>query len=121
MRSAGADCVISPERISSRRMLSEMLRPSVTTFLDRMLNDDRAITRVEEAVVAPNSELAGKTLKDARIPEQTGLLVVAIRKNGTGKLLPNPDREMLIEPKDVLIAMGEIEKISNLRKLAQGK
>lgn len=121
MRSAGADCVISPERISSRRMLSEMLRPSVTTFLDRMLNDDRAVTRVEEATVASSSELAGKTLKDARIPEQTGLLVVAIRKNVSGRFYPNPDPGMLIEPEDVLIAMGEMEKISNLRKLAQGK
>ncbi len=121
MESAGADCIISPKLISSRRMVSEMFRPSVTTFLDRMLNDDRAVIRVEEVTVSHNSDLAGKTIKAARIPDRTGLLVVAIRKDGAGKFISNPGPEQKIEPDDVLISMGEMDKIITLRRLAEGK
>ena len=121
MKSAGADCIISPELISSRRMVSEMFRPSVTTFLDRMLNDDRAVIRVEEVTVSHNSDLAGKTIKDARIHDRTGLLVVAIRKDAAGKFISNPGPEQGIEPNDVLISMGEMDKIINLRRIAEGK
>jgi voltage-gated potassium channel len=121
MKSAGADCIISPELISSRRMVSEMFRPSVTTFLDRMLNDDRAVIRVEEVTVSHNSDLAGKTIKDARIHDRTGLLVVAIRKDAAGKFISNPGPEQSIEPNDVLISMGEMDKIINLRRIAEGK
>ncbi len=120
MRSAGADCVISPERIASRRMVSEMFRPSVTTFLDRMLKDDRAVMRIEEVTVAPGSPFAGTTLKDARIPDKTGLLIAAVRKGGTGGFIPNPPSGQEIEQGDVLIAMGAMEQIRALRKLAEG-
>jgi voltage-gated potassium channel len=121
MRSAGADSVISPERISSRRMVSEMFRPSVTTFLDRMLNDERAVIRVEEVLVSPGSELAGVTIREARIPDRTGLLVVAVRKGGSGGFIANPGPEEKIDPEDVLISMGAMERILTLRKLAEGR
>jgi len=120
MENAGADCIISPELISSRRMVSEMFRPSVTTFLDRMLNDDRAVIRVEEITVSDNSDLAGKTIKEAHIIERTGLLVVAIRKGAAGKFISNPGPEQTIEPNDVLISMGEMDKIITLRRLGEG-
>jgi voltage-gated potassium channel len=121
MRSAGADNVISPERISSRRMVSEMFRPSVTTFLDRMLNDERAVIRVEEVMVSPGSDLAGTTIREARIPDRTGLVVVAVRKGGSGGFIANPGPEEKIDPDDVLISMGTMEKILTLRKLAEGR
>ncbi|MFC1867998.1 TrkA C-terminal domain-containing protein, partial [Thermodesulfobacteriota bacterium] len=117
----GADIIISPERISSRRMVSEMFRPSVTTFLDRMLNDERDVIRVEEVTVAADSELVAVTLIEARIPDRTGLLIIAVRKGGTGGFFTNPNAEQKIEPKDVLIAMGTMDKIFTLRRLAEGK
>jgi voltage-gated potassium channel len=121
IRSAGADCVISPERISSRRMISEMFRPSVTTFLDRMLKDGRAVMRIEEVAVSPDSAFSGTTLREARIPEKTGLLIVAVRKGGIGGFIQNPDAGQEIEAGDVLICMGPMDKVFALRKIAQGK
>ncbi len=118
MKSAGAECIISPERISSRRMISEMFRPSVTGFLDRMLYDERAVIRVEEVTVAPGSDLAGKTLGEARIPDRTGLLIIALRKGGTGGFILNPGPEQAIDPDDVLIVIGAMDRVLTLRKLA---
>ena len=39
LRLAGADTVVSPSYIGGLSMASEMIRPSVTTFLDVMLRD----------------------------------------------------------------------------------
>ena len=121
MKSAGAEYIVSPERISSRRMISEMFRPSVTTFLDRMLNDTRATIRVEEVRVAGHSELVGKSLMEASIMEKTGLLVVAVRKNGTEGFTINPGQDQAINPDDVMIVMGEIDDVYHLRRIACSK
>lgn len=121
MKSAGAECIISPERISSRRMISEMFRPSVTTFLDRMLNDRRAVIRVEEITVEAGSDLAGRNLLEARIPDRMGLLIAAVRTNGTEGYTLNPGPEQVIGEEDVLIVMGAMDNISRLRKLARGR
>jgi voltage-gated potassium channel len=121
IKGAGADCVISPEYISGRRMISEMFRPSVTTFLDRMLKDDRAVMRVEEATVLSDSSFVGKNLRETRISDKTGLLIAAVRKGEKGEFIHNPTAEQVIEEGDVLITMGTMDKIVALRKLAQGK
>jgi len=118
MKSAGADHIISPERISSRRMVSEMFRPSITSFLDRMLNDKTTVTRVEEVTVKPESDFDGKTLDELRIPDYCGLLIVAVRKNGKGSFTANPGADQQIDSGDVLIVMGAMEKIKTLRILA---
>jgi len=118
IKSAGADCVISPEYISGKRMISEMFRPSVTTFLDRMLKDDRAVMRVEEVTVSPNSAFAGKSLRETRISNKVGLVIAAVRKDGKGAFIHNPTAEQVIEGGDVLIAMGAMHNIAALRKLA---
>ena len=102
-------------------MVSEMFRPSVTSFLDRMLNDERATIRVEEVKVSEHSDLAGTTLKDARIPGRAGLLIVAVRKGGEGDFIPNPGAEQKIESDDILVTMGAMDMIANLRKIAEGK
>jgi voltage-gated potassium channel len=121
IQSAGADCVICPEYISSKRMISEMFRPSVTTFLDRMLRDDRAVTRVEEVTVSPDSSLSGKSLRETHIRTKAGLLIAAIRKSGKGEFIYNPTADQVIKEGDVLIAMGAMANIVALRKLARGR
>ena len=67
-------------------------------------------TRVEE-----NSPLVNKTLKEAHIPEETGMWVLAIRR--TGKYLrPKPNTK--IKSGDILIASGYAEGEEDLKKLA---
>ncbi|MCD6446207.1 PhoU family transcriptional regulator [Candidatus Bathyarchaeota archaeon] len=67
-------------------------------------------TRVEE-----NSPIVNKTLKEAQIPEETGMWVLAIRR--AGKYL-RPKPSMKIKPGDILIASGYAEGEEDLKKLA---
>jgi uncharacterized protein with PhoU and TrkA domain len=77
------------------------------------------IKEAEETVthvyVAENSPLANKTLREARIPEETGMWVLAI-KRGEKCIRPKPDSK--IEVGDVLIASGYAEGEEDLKKLA---
>jgi voltage-gated potassium channel len=76
--------------------------------------------RVEEVTVSPESSLVGKNLKETRISDRIGLVIAAVRKGGKGEFTYNPNAEQVLEGDDVLITMGEIDKIVTLRKLAKG-
>jgi voltage-gated potassium channel len=72
---------------------------------------------VEEIVITPLSPLAGKTLAGAGILDIEGVTVVAV-STGKGECIFNPPRDRVIEPDDVVIVMGIVEKILNLKAQA---
>lgn len=73
---------------------------------------DETITHVQ---VSENSLIANKTIREARIPEETGMWVLAI-KRGEKCIRPKPDSK--IEAGDILIASGYAEGEEDLKKLA---
>lgn len=78
-----------------------------------------SIREAEETVayvpVTKNSQLVDKTLVEARIPEETGMWILAIRR-GNRYVRPKPDSK--IEAGDVLIASGYAEGVESLKKLS---
>jgi uncharacterized protein with PhoU and TrkA domain len=77
------------------------------------------IKEAEETVarvkVSSKSMLVNKRLKDAQIPEETGMWVLAIRRNGR---LRRPRSNTVIMASDILIASGYAEGEEDLIKLA---
>jgi uncharacterized protein with PhoU and TrkA domain len=73
---------------------------------------EETVTRVQ---VAENSPLANKTLKQAQIPEETGMWVLAIRRENR---LIRPKPSTTIKAGDFLIASGYAEGEEDLRELA---
>jgi voltage-gated potassium channel len=121
MYRAGADHVVSPQRIGGARMASMLLRPGVMSLLDILARGAGSPLTLQEVVVAPDSELAGRTLADVRIPQRTGALVVAIRSRGPEASAPfrfNPRPADSLAEGDRLIAMGEERQIDALQRLA---
>lgn len=76
---------------------------------------EETVARVQ---VSRNSSLVGKSLRNARLPEETGMWVLAIRR---GKKWLRPQSETVIKLGDVLIASGYTEGEEDLRKLASGE
>ncbi len=70
---------------------------------------------VTQACVTEGSPLIDKTLKEARVPEETGMWILAI-KRGEKSLRPKPDAR--IQLGDVLIASGYAEGVEDFKKLA---
>jgi len=70
---------------------------------------------VIQACVTEDSPLINKTLKEARVPEETGMWILAI-KRGEKSLRPKP--YTTIQLGDILIASGYAEGVEDLKKLA---
>ena len=117
LKQVGADRVVMPSFIGGLRMASEMIRPSVVSFLDTMLRSKDNVIRVEEIAIPPLSPLAGKTLAGAGILDIEGVTVVAV-SDVRGGCVFNPPRDRLIEPDDVVIVMGVVEKILDMKSRA---
>lgn len=70
---------------------------------------------VAQACVTADSQLVDKTLKEARVHEETGMWVQVIKRNGK-TVRPKGDSKILTG--DVLIASGYAKGVDKLRKLA---
>jgi uncharacterized protein with PhoU and TrkA domain len=73
---------------------------------------EETVTRVQ---VSNKSSLVGKSMRDAQIPEETGMWILAIRR---GKKWIRPQPDTIIKAEDILIASGYAEGERNLVKLA---
>lgn len=70
---------------------------------------------VTQACVTDNSSIMGKTLKEARVHEETGMWVLAIRR---GEKTLRPKTDTRIQLGDIIIASGYAEGVDDLKKLA---
>jgi len=114
MKRAGADYVISPQKIGGLRMASTVLRPNVVSFLDIMLKESEGEWRIEEVEVPEKSPFLNKTLAESQISKNTGLVVIAMRKAKTGRFVYNPDASMRLEAKDKILVLGNQKLLSRL-------
>ena len=112
---AGADATVSPNRVGAQRLVSELVRPKVTAFLDNMLRVTKNL-RFEEVEVPERSHWVGEKLRNIPIRDRTSLLVVALHQpDGSYVYNPTPDHE--INGGTQLIVIGETDSIEKLRKL----
>lgn len=118
LRQVGADSVVMPNFIGGLRMASEMIRPSVVSFLDVMLRSQDATVRVEEITVPHGSPLVGRSLADSAILDTEGVTVVAIC-DGARAYSFNPPRQRILVEGDVVIVMGVVENILRLKARAE--
>jgi len=118
LRRAGANRVISPYELGGRRMASIVLRPAVVDFLDVMMHSGEVEIRLEEMTIPVRSPLDGKTIRDARIGERTGAIILAVRTLD-GKTVTNPGPGYVLRAWEQLIVMGSDAQIRGLRAAAE--
>ncbi len=116
LRKAGADNTISPNEIGGARMASLLLRPVVVSFLDIITRAGDIVFDLEEVTIISGSQMEGKTLRDARIPEKVGLVVLAIKKQGNDELHLNPRAEEVLQNGDKMLVMGKTDQIEVLKE-----
>ena len=116
LRRVGANEVVSPNTIGGVRMASMMVRPAVIEFFDEVLNVSGHKLGLEEVQITTRSPLNGKTLREAAIGREVGLLVVAIRSH-QGKYQFNPSAQTQLSSGDILIVIGTPEQLASLSKI----
>ena len=114
---AGADRAVNPQLIGGHRMAAFALQPQVAEFLDVVLHDESVDHRMEQVLVLPDSRLAGSTLRDAALAENTGVLLLAIHADSA--FVANPPPGSRLDPGTTLIVVGTASQLDAVRKLAQ--
>jgi voltage-gated potassium channel len=117
LRRAGADAVVSANRIGGLRMASEMIRPNVVSFLDTMLRDTSHALRLEEALIPEGSPLCGRTLGAVDLHNRVGLVIIAVRHGGGAGHTYNPKADYALLANDSLIVCGELSQVEMLRQV----
>ncbi len=116
---AGADRVVNPQDLGGARMAALAYQPHVAEFLDVVMHDGSMEFRLEQVEVPVGSPLAGKTLRSARVHDQTGTLVLAMRDPGK-QFRTNPPPTAEIVGGEILIVIGDANQVAALRALADG-
>lgn len=101
MRKAGANAVVPSQHIAGLRMASEMIRPKVVTFLDKMLRDRAHNLRIEE--ISLPDDAPPTTLRELKIERLKNLMVLAIRDGD--ELIYNPQENVALDSGSTLIVM----------------
>ena len=97
-------------------MASFVARPHVAEFVDVVMHERSLEFRMQEFEVTDGSPMAGITLRDANLRKETGVLILALRRTD-GTFTTNPDPGLVIEPHQVLIAVGTDDDIARLDAL----
>jgi voltage-gated potassium channel len=116
---AGANRVVSPYRIGGSRVAQAVLRPTVVDFIELATRTEHVALQLEEAQISPRSTLAGKPLRDSQIRQDLGIIIVAVKKP-SGKMVFNPSPDSVLDPGDILVAMGDRQHLDRLATLAEG-
>lgn len=117
LKRAGANKVVSPYFIGGLRIAHTILRPTVVDFLEFATRSEHIEIQIEEIEVSPKSTLVGKTIAQSGIGRDFGVIIIGIKRED-GRMKFNPTSQTLIKKGDTLIAIGQIDKLATLEKLA---
>jgi len=118
LANAGADRVVNPQELGAARMASFVARPHVAEFVDVVMHERSLEFRMQEYDVPEGSPLAGSTLREADLRRRSGILVLALRRVD-GSFTTNPDPDIIIEPHQVLIAVGNDDDFHRLEGISK--
>jgi voltage-gated potassium channel len=116
IRLAGADRVVTPYETAGRELANLVLKPQVTAFLDVVTSATGPDFQLEEIEVRETCPAAGRTIRDLRVRDETGAIIIGLRKpDGTFDATPEPDA--VIDVGDVLIGVGTPDEIRRLEEM----
>ena len=114
----GPDGVGNPQELRAAPMATFVARPHVAEFVDVVMHERSLEFRMQEFDVPDDSPLAGQTLREADLRKRAGVLILALR-SVDGTFNTNPDPDIVIEPHQVLIAVGTDTDFDRLDKIAR--
>ncbi len=110
---AGADKAICPQVIGATRLANVLTRPSVVDFID--FASEGLDLEAEQFAIEEGSKLVGQTLRQANLPREIGVLVIAL-KRANGKTMFNPDPDVVLDVGDTMVLTGKLGSMAELSK-----
>lgn len=107
LEKVGADRVVFPEKDMGIRVAHNLSKTNVLDFIE--LSKDDSIMEI-----IPPQKWIGKSLKDARVREEYGISVIAIKKGASILVAPKPD--YVICSGDLLVIIGSNRDIQKFQE-----
>jgi len=101
LHTAGANLVMSAASLAANTIFNLLISDKVL-----MVGEGLNIFRV-----TTHPSLAGKTLRESQIREDTGCTIIAIQRGEQMDLNPDPDQHLAANDVLILIGTGEAEKL----------
>lgn len=115
LRRAKAEAVVLPEREGGLRMTKSFLHPEISS-IDYLMKE--GAVRTGAVTVQNKSEIAGVKIGESGIRENTGALIMAVKR--ANEVITNPDSKQKVKPGDTLIVLGTAKQIERLEEMASG-
>ncbi|WP_419787746.1 potassium channel family protein [Pseudodesulfovibrio sp.] len=112
---AGANRVVLPHFIGGLRMAQNVLRPTVTNFIELAMRGGIDL-QMEELLVTAGSELVDKDLVESQIRPRFNLIIIAIKKE-SGDMVFNPGPKQVIKANDTLLAVGGQKNLHEIKAI----
>jgi voltage-gated potassium channel len=115
LRKAGADSIISPDKIGGTHMATLVSKPDVIEFIDYLSGEEGDSIHLESVgyEILP-AELKDKTLQEIMAWRKTGVNCIGI-KDAEGKFIINPPEETLINSRMKVIVLGTRQQIEEMK------
>lgn len=113
---AGANRVVAPTIIGSRRMAEALMKPALADFMDSITAENLDLG-FDEVELHPQSVYVGHKLRYTNIRSELDVVIVAIRRRH-GEMIFNPTGDTILEAGDLLIAIGRAESLLELDRQA---
>ena len=118
LKLAGADAVVTPERVGGERIAALATQPGLAEFIDTVVRDSATEFRVRRFVVSHASPTIGRTLSDIDLRRDSGAMVIGIaQENETMQI--NPDPHQPFESGDCVFGIGSAEQLDSLGRLLE--
>ena len=118
LKLAGANNVISPDRIGGDHMASLVVVPDLIEFIDNLEVGGSEDVNIEEIDVDKlyNASNKVQTIKDLDLRNKTGCTVIGYKGND-GKYIVNPEAEIKLVPNSKVIVLGRPEQIQKMNSI----
>ncbi len=110
LRLAGADAVVAPQAVGAERLALMAREPELAQIFDVIVGGSPVEFHVEELQVTPSCKVAGQTIGNSKIREESGAIVVAVEEP-EGEVKVNPDPGTKIRIGERLVVVGTREQV----------
>ncbi|MFX4260584.1 potassium channel family protein [Pelotomaculum propionicicum] len=118
LKRAGADTVVCPSAIAGNRMALASTKPTSVAVVETIVEDRNNNLNLEELVISEHSTLVGKEIRESRLRKDHGILVLAIKRNGSNIINPEPTEKYLAG--DLLVLCGMAEQLAKVETVITG-
>ncbi len=119
LRLAGAHQVINPYKLGGKRLALTAIKPQMMDFIDTSLLDSNMELELSEITIHAGSELEGRTLAEAHVRRNFGIIIIA-RKRGDDTCF-NPSSDFRMQEGDILVGLGPLDALEKAEKIAAGE